>query len=249
MPPKKKKANIDAVLATPNEIVNFYELPATKEFLHEYPNPNFEMNQIKVPAMCLSVGASGSGKTNFLCNLMSRFNDTFTNVYILNSGEEEPLYEMMKKKIKKGLSIVSKVSDMPSLEELGKEKDEQKLIVLDDMVGVKSAEPYIETLYKRGRKVGVTCVYLTQSFYNVPSFVRKQLHYLFLLKLSGKRDTNMIINNYALGVTAEQILALYKEATADQFNFLKIDIRTRDDNKKFSKNFTQYYSVVPEDPV
>jgi hypothetical protein len=38
-------AEVEA-LATPNEIVNFYELPATKEFLHEYPNPNFEMNQI-----------------------------------------------------------------------------------------------------------------------------------------------------------------------------------------------------------
>ena len=42
-------------------------------------------------------------------------------------------------------------------------------------------------------------------------------------------------------------LKLYKDATKDKFNFLKIDIENRDDNKKFSHNFTGFYRVDNED--
>ena len=62
-----------------------------------------------------------------------------------------------------------------------------------------------------------------------------------------KRDLNLILSNYALGIEVDQIMKLYKNATKDKFNFLKIDIENRDDNKKFSLNFTGFYQIEDED--
>ena len=57
----------------------------------------------------------------------------------------------------------------------------------------------------------------------------------------------MILSNYALGIEVDQILDLYKNATKDKFNFLKIDIENRDDNRKFSHNFIDFYKIDHED--
>ena len=62
-----------------------------------------------------------------------------------------------------------------------------------------------------------------------------------------KRDLNLILSNYALGIEVDQIMKLYKNATKDKFNFLKIDIENRDDNKKFRLNFTGFYQIEDED--
>jgi hypothetical protein len=39
---------------------------------------------------------------------------------------------------------------------------------------------------------------------------------------------------------------LYKKATKAKFDFLKIDVCTRDDNKRFSHNFTGFYKISDE---
>ena len=55
MPPKKNKTIIG------NNIENFYEHPEAKEFLIQYDNPNFKMNQMKTPFMSAIVAATGAG--------------------------------------------------------------------------------------------------------------------------------------------------------------------------------------------
>ena len=89
--------------------------------------------------------------------------------------------------------------------------------------------------------------YLSQSFFTIPTLVRGQFNYVIILKLSGKRDLNSNLTNYALGIEVDQIIDLYKNATKDKFNFLKIDIENRDDHKKFSHNFTDFYKIENED--
>jgi ABC-type lipoprotein export system ATPase subunit len=62
MPPKKIETG---------KIVNMYEhIP--KEFLDKVDNPNFHLHQFKLPFRMCIVAPSGSGKTNFLINLLRR---------------------------------------------------------------------------------------------------------------------------------------------------------------------------------
>ena len=42
--------------------------------------------------------------------------------------------------------------------------------------------------------------YLSQSFFPIPTLIRRQFNYVIILKLSGKRDLNLILSNYALGI-------------------------------------------------
>lgn len=241
MPPRKRVAK-----QNDNEIVNYYQHEDIKEFLDDYPNPNFEKTQMKLPSYSLICASSGAGKTNMLVNLLNRWDNTFTEIYILNEAEE-PLYDFLKKKIPKGLTITHKLSDLPDLNELEKTKNKQKLIIFDDQLFVKSCQNYINTLFKRGRKLGVTVIFISQSFYDTEKFIRKQLHYLFLLSISGKRDLDSILRTYNFNdVDATQLTSIFKDATKQHLDFLKIDVRNRDANKKLSKNFLQFYKITDD---
>jgi cytochrome oxidase Cu insertion factor (SCO1/SenC/PrrC family) len=52
----------------------------------------------------------------------------------------------------------------------------------------------------------------------------------------------IIIANYSLGLDPDDIVKLYKDATRDEFNFLKISVDERDDNKMYSHKM-YFYSV------
>ena len=56
-----------------------------------------------------------------------------------------------------------------------------------------------------------------------------------------------IIQNYSLGLDANEIVKLYKDATKDKFNFLKVSVNERDSNKIYSHNWNGFYTVENED--
>ena len=53
----------------------------------------------------------------------------------------------------------------------------------------------------------------------------------------------MILSDNNIGVDKTSLLKLYNDATREKFNFLKIDLATSDENKKFSHNFTEFYNI------
>ena len=125
-------------------------------------------------------------------------------------------------------------------------KDKQILCVFDDVVNYPDKEQgIIKEYYVRGRKwgKGISMCYLSQSFYRIPKIIRLQCNYLILLKLGSKRDLNLILGDYGLGADKCELMAIHKEATQIPFNFLKISIDERDDNKRFSKNWNGFYTI------
>ena len=123
----------------------------------------------------------------------------------------------------------------------------QILICFDDQVAEKNQQ-IIEEYFLRGRKVagGCTCVYLSQNFYSIPALIRRQFSYVIILKLSGSKDLNLILRNYSLGIDIKQLTDIYKDATKIKFNFLKLDCENADENKIFSKNWTDFYKISNE---
>jgi hypothetical protein len=119
--------------------------------------------------------------------------------------------------------------------------------VFDDQNAVKD-QSKIEEYFLRGRKVagGITCLYLAQNYFSIPPLIRRQFNYVIILKMSGQKDMKQIIQNYSLGLDANEIVKLYKDATKERFDFLQIDCETRSDNKRFSHNFTGFYKISDE---
>jgi hypothetical protein len=235
MPPKKKTNN------PTGEIVNMYDrIP--KEFLDNYPNPNFHLHNFKTPFRAVIVAPSGSGKTNFLLNLLEKFcsgkNGTFSKINIISRNKSEPLYKWLENECDQ-IVISEGLSSMPKLDDY--DKDKQALLVFDDLVLQKDLS-IVESVYIRGRKLGVSVIFISQSFFKIPKIIRNNCSYMILLKLSGNREVNIILSEFGLGVTKEQLLALYEFATKEKFSPLIIDMEESPD-KKFRKGFTSILDV------
>ena len=220
-----------------------------RKHIKQYHNPHFADTQITIPFRGLIISSSGGGKTQMLLNFISKTNDTWGEIIVLYRATE-PLYSFLDDKLKgKNITFYTKLSDLPTPNQLDKKyKDKQVLLVIDDFVN-EADQSVIQEYAIRGRKccAGVSMMYLTQSFFKVPKLIRIQMNYLIILKLSSNRDLNLIMSEFSLGLDKNELLDIYKDATKQKFNFLKIDLDQSDDGKKFSKNFTQFYQLKNED--
>jgi hypothetical protein len=65
---------------------------------------------------------------------------------------------------------------------------------------------------------------------------------MVLLKLSGEREVNMILKEFGLGVTKEELIEIYEFATKEKISPLLIDMEESPD-KRFRKGFLDILDV------
>lgn len=237
MPPKKKKEKKDEPDGT---IKNLYE-KIPKELLDNVENPNFHLHKLKLPFRMCIVAPSGSGKTNFLVNLLSIFSankGTFASITIITRNKDEPLYRWISSKSDQ-IIIKEGVSNTPPLDKF--DKDLNHLVVWDDLVLAKDLS-MVENYYIRARKLNVSCIFISQSFFKIPKIIRNNTSYMVLLKLSGNREVNLILSEFGLGITKEELLELYKYATAEKFSPLLIDME-EDASQRFRKGLLEILDI------
>ncbi len=230
-PPAKKSES-----KTSSSIENIYE-KIPKNMLDDADNPNFDVHQLKIPfRMCVNA-PSGSGKTNFLFNLIAMFcrgKGTFNDITIITRNKDEPLYRFLKKKCD-DIQIHEGINNTPILDKM--DKDFNHLVVFDDLVLEKNQER-IKNYYIRARKLNCSVIYLSQSFFAIPKIIRTNCSYLVLLKLSGDRELKMILSEGGLGVDKDTLLKLYQEATSEKFSPFIIDFE-QEPSKRYRKGLTQ----------
>jgi len=222
---------------------NFYKEKDVQKYLSSVDNPNLKLHGLdKLPFRLVCCAPSGSGKTNMILNLVEKFSKgkgTFNSITIITRNKSEPLYEFLEDKSNKKVKIEEGLENLPALDTF--DKDLQHLVIFDDMVLEKNQKAMSE-MYIRGRKRGISVCYLSQSFYKIPKTIRSNCNYFVLLKLSGKRDLNLILSEFELGVTKDELMEMYNDATKEKFNFILIDVEASKE-KKFRKNFLEIYEV------
>ena len=224
-----------------SKLVNFYTLKEVKDLKEQSYNPHFNETDIELPSRTAIIGASGSGKTISLLNYILITPNTFGHITIVTK-QNEALYEFLDKKLKgKNITIYYDLDKLPEPRDFPN-KELQNLLIFDDQVVTKNQSKIIN-YFIYGRKVGagITIFYLTQSYYSVPKTIRAQLSYIFLIKIGQKRDLNLILSDSGGMLEKDELKRLYDDATKEKFNFLKINLNTSDLNKKFSKNFNEFY--------
>jgi ABC-type dipeptide/oligopeptide/nickel transport system ATPase component len=220
-----------------DSLVNWYgKIP--KGLLTHYQNPHYKQHGITNPFRMVIVGNSGSGKTTLVLELIHRMPDTFGHITVCCMNADEPLYKFLQSKLKpEELTVVEGYDAIPNLEDL--DKDVQHLVVFDDLV-LERKQDKIESYFIRGRKIakGVSCIYLTQSYYTTPKVIRLQANYILMKKLTSTRDLVMVMKDLSLGLEKKELLDLYKHCTSTQQDFLMIDVQTEPE-KRFRKNFSE----------
>tara|TARA_R110001592_G_scaffold2489_4_gene14641 strand:+ start:1104 stop:1787 length:684 start_codon:yes stop_codon:yes gene_type:complete len=225
---------------------NFYKRKELRKYLPKVDNPNIHLHQLdKLPFRMIVCAPSGSGKSNFLLNLIEKYSKgkgTFHSVHLICRSKCEPLYEYLEDKTKKKIKILEGVKEIPDINKFDKEQNH--LVIFDDLV-LEKDQSKINEFYIRGRKKGVSICYLSQSFYKVPKVIRSNCNYFVILKLSGKRDLNLIMSEFELGIDKQELLEIYEDATKEKFNILLIDVEA-EKNQKFRKNFLEFYQIDDE---
>lgn len=246
---KVKKGPVEnSVTPTPvSESMNFYaSIP--RHFLDsKLENPNISEHNFAIPFRGVVVAPSGSGKTNFVANLIKIFSKgqgTFVTITILCKDAEEPIYKYLKSLSD---SIMIKEGGLENLPDLNKaDKEVPTLLIIDDMQ-LEKKQNGVEEYYIRCRKKGVSILYLAQNYYVVPIVIRRNCNYLIILKLSGEKEIKTMLREVGLGLTKEQLINMYQYATNEKFNVLIIDYESTDINRRYRKNFTEY--LQPADYV
>jgi len=228
-----------------NEVKNIYKrIP--KNLLPNYHNPNYNNHLINIPFRIVVIGASGSGKTNVAVEILRRMNDTFGKIWIVTKNQDEPIYNYLQTRIPpEHLEIREGIENIPEFDEFDPEL--QHCIIFDDLVLEKNQKK-IEQFFIRGRKIakGISCLYLTQSYYRTPKVIRLNCNYMILKKLSSKRDLNLILSEVNVGIDKKKLLEIYKYCVDGNFtDFLMIDCDAPQE-KKFRKNFLEIIETETE---
>ena len=232
---KYKKTNND-------KIVNFYDVIPEK-YKDDAENPNYDYHNINLPFRMCIVAPSGSGKTNFLLNILKAFSQgkgTFASINIITANKDEPLYKWLESEFK-GFTIKEGIINTPILDDFDKKYNH--LVVWDDLV-LEKKQNIIEQYYLRARKQNVSVIYLSQSYYDIPKFIRKNSNYLILLNLNGsKRELTAILNEACTNINRETLLNIYRDATSINLRPLIITLGKVNDDKKYRKGFKDYYKI------
>jgi hypothetical protein len=98
----------------------------------------------------------------------------------------------------------------------------------------------IQEYFIRGRKKSASIIFLSQSYYGTPKIIRQNVNYLVVLKLGGSRDVNSILRECSIGLTKEQLLYMYNNATKKKFDVFIINL-DKSANERYRHNFLDYF--------
>ena len=173
----------------------------TKEDIKEH-NPSWSEISDH-PYRILIVGGSGSGKTNELLNLISH-KPHIGKTYLYAKYSFEANYQLLiNKRESSGLkylndskAFVEYSNDMDhiykNIEKYNPNKKRKILIVFDDMIAYmlsnRKLNPVVTELLIKGRKVNISVVFITQSYFTVPKDIGLNSKHYFVMKVPCNRE-------------------------------------------------------------
>ena len=87
-----------------------------------------------------------------------------------------------------------------NIDECNIKKERKILIVFDDMIADminnKKLNSIVTELFIRGRKLNISLVFITQSYFKVPKDVRLNTTHFFIMKILNKRELQQIALNH-----------------------------------------------------
>ena len=160
------------------------------------------------PYRILIIGGSGSGKTNALINLINEQNK-IDKIYLYARDLSKPKYEYL---IKKRKDVGTKHVNNPyafiecsnmmddvyeNIDDHNPIRKRKKLIVFHDMIADimdnRRFQTIIKELFIRCRKLNISLVFITQSYFSVPKDVRLNSTHYLIMKINNRKELLRLI--------------------------------------------------------
>ena len=217
----------------------------------DYTNENKAKHNLKWPYIpdhpdsIFIIGCSGSEKTNALLNLINNQPD-IDKIYLYAKDSYEAKYQyLIKKREKVGLdhfdnpkACIEYSNDMEdvykNIEDYNPDKKRKVSIVFDDVVADiisnEKLNPVVIELFIRGRKLNISIVFITQSYFKVPKDVRLNSTHFLIMKIPNKRELQQIALNHSSDIDLKDFMKIYKKCTEEPYYFLVNDTTLPSDN-------------------
>ena len=109
------------------------------------------------------------------------------------------------------------------------------------MINNKKLNSIVTELFIRERKINISLVFITQSFFKVPKDVRLNSTHFFILKSLNKRELQQIALNHASDINCKDFIMIYKKCTAEPYSFsVNVATLASDNPLRFRKESFQY---------
>ena len=186
------------------------------------------------PYRTLIIGGSGTGKTNALLNLINNQQD-IDKIYLhAKDPYEDKCQYLINKRESVGLkhfndskAYIEYSNDMhdvhKNIDNYSLTKENKILIVFDDMIADminnKKLNSIVTELFIRYRKLNISLVLISQSYFKVPKDVRNNSTHFFIMKVPNKRELMQIAINHSSDINTKDFIEIYRKCTDKPCSF------------------------------
>ena len=115
--------------------------------------------------------------------------------------------------------------------------------MIADMIHNKKLNSIVTKFFIRGRKLNISLVFITQSYFKVPKDVRLNTSHFFVAKIPNKRELQQIAINHSSDINTNDFTNIYGKCTAEAYSFLVNDTTIASNNfLRFRKNLFSIYN-------
>ena len=94
-------------------------------------------------------------------------------------------------------------------------------------------------MFIRCRKLYISLVFITQSYFSIPKEVRLNSTHYLIFKVNNRRELQNIAFNHSADTVYKDFLKIYRNCTKEPYSFLSIDTTLAANNPmRFRNNFS-----------
>ena len=97
-------------------------------------------------------------------------------------------------------------------------KKRKNLILFDDKF-----HTIIQELFIRCRKLNISLVFITQSYFSAPKEARLNSTYYSITEIYNKRELQQIVINHSEDIDYKYFMNVYKKCTSEPYSIFTID--------------------------
>ena len=102
---------------------------------------------------------------------------------------------------------------------------------------IKKLNSIVTELFIRDRKLNISLVFITQSYFKFPKDVRLNTTHFFIMKIPSKRELQQIAIDHSSNINTKDFIKIYNKCTDKPYSFLVNDTTlSSNDPLRFRKN-------------
>lgn len=191
------------------------------------------------------VGPTGCGKTNTLCNMILQWlNADKITIYTINPDQDKyqmlaDFFDAIKEETDEDILNIENPEDVIPVEEL--DVDDNKVIIFDDIKIDKKNMDTVKEYFSLSRNKKCNCIYLCQSYYDVPKYIRRNTKCFCLFPSLDNRDVREIASDHRKSIKRTEFEQIYKKATEEPYKFMCLDKTAKHVPEMYRRDFDGFY--------